>query len=235
MPTRTSSSATRRTRFPPRTRSAGRSARAGGRLLRRPDATSGRELRDQRADRAAGARHRDDPRQEGGGARQHRAGSPSRGHRPCHREGGRRGPRRSAARSVRRRHLPGRRRHLAQHERQRGAGQSRVRDPRRQAWRVHAGAPERSRQHGAVDERRLSDRDAARAAVDAARSAGQRPRPGRRAVGEERRVRRSAQDRAGPTCRTRCQSLSARNSAASPRTWRARPTKSSAPGKGCAS
>ena len=47
--------------------------------------------------------------------------------------GGRRDPRRRAARSVRRRRVPGRRRHLAQHERERGAGQ-----PRRRAARRHA-------------------------------------------------------------------------------------------------
>ena len=64
----------------------------------------------------------------------------------------------SSARSVRRRRLPGRRRHLAQHERQRGAGQPRRRDPRRRARRVHARASQRSRQHGAVDQRRLSRR-----------------------------------------------------------------------------
>ena len=43
----------------------------------------------------------------------------------------RRDPRRRAARSVRRRRLPGGRRHLAQHERQRGARQPRGRDARR--------------------------------------------------------------------------------------------------------
>ena len=49
------------------------------------------------------------------------------------RAGRRRDPRRRAARSVRRRRLPGRRRHVAQHERERGAGQPRGRDPRRAA------------------------------------------------------------------------------------------------------
>ena len=47
----------------------------------------------------------------------------------------RRDPRRRAARSVRRRRLPGRRRHVAQHERQRGARQPRRRAARRRARR----------------------------------------------------------------------------------------------------
>ena len=69
---------------------------------------------------------------------------------------------RPAPRSVRRRRLPGRRRHVAQHEHQRGAGQPRRRDPRRAEGHLHAGAPERSRQHGTVDQRRVPDGDAAR-------------------------------------------------------------------------
>ena len=72
----------------------------------------------------------------------------------------------SAPRSVRRRRLPGRRRHLAQHEHQRGAGQPRRRAPRRGARRLQARPSERSRQHGAVDQRRVPDRDPARPAAD---------------------------------------------------------------------
>ena len=53
----------------------------------------------------------------------------------------RRDSRRPASRSVRRRRLPGRRRHLAQHERERGAGQPRRRScsakPRGTYKRVH--------------------------------------------------------------------------------------------------
>ena len=55
-----------------------------------------------------------------------------------HRRGGRRSPRRPAARTVRGRHLPGRRRHVAQHERERGAGQPGGGDARRRPRRVHA-------------------------------------------------------------------------------------------------
>ncbi len=102
--------------------------------------------------------------QEGGGRGQRRRSAGSTDDRRRHRRGRRRDPRRRAARPVRRRRLPGRRRHVAQHERQRGAGQSRRRDPRRAARRLRARAPERSRQHGPVDQRRVPDRDAPRAA-----------------------------------------------------------------------
>ena len=78
----------------------------------------------------------------------------------------RRGPRGQAPRSVRRRRLSGRRRHVAQHERERGARQPRRGDPRRAArGTLHARAPQRSRQHGPVDQRRLPDGDAAGAAA----------------------------------------------------------------------
>ena len=69
------------------------------------------------------------------------------------------------ARPVRRRCLPGRRRHVAQHERERSARQPRRRDPWRRARRVPARASERSRQHGTVHQRRVPDGDAARAAA----------------------------------------------------------------------
>ena len=54
------------------------------------------------------------------------------------RRGGRRGPGRAASRSVRGGRLPGRRRHVAQHERERGAGQPRGRAARRRARRLRA-------------------------------------------------------------------------------------------------
>ena len=123
---------TPRHEIPHRTRSAWRAPRPGGRLLRRADAARRRELSDQRHDRAARAGHRHRPDQEGGGGSQspRSAGSTATiadaivaaadeilaG---------------AAARSVRRRRLSGRRRHLAQHERQRGAGQPRRGDPGR--------------------------------------------------------------------------------------------------------
>ena len=61
------------------------------------------------------------------------------------------------ARSVRRRRVSGRRRNVAQHEHERSAGEPRRRDPRRAAGHVHAGASERPRQHGTVDQRRVSN------------------------------------------------------------------------------
>ena len=77
-----------------------------------------------------------------------------------YRRGGGRSSRRPAPRTIRRRHLPGRRRHVAQHERERGAGEPGGGDARRRPRRVHAGPPERSREHGPVDERRVPDGDA---------------------------------------------------------------------------
>ena len=56
----------------------------------------------------------------------------------------------AAPRSVRRRRLSGRRRHVAQHERERGARQPRRGAARRAARQLHARAPQRSRQHGPV-------------------------------------------------------------------------------------
>ena len=157
-----------------------------------------RELPDQRPDRAAGARHRHRPDQEGGG-RSERARSA--GSTPTIAGAivarGRRDPRRPAARSVRRRRLPGRRRHVAQHERERGARQPRRGDPRRRARRLHARAPERSRQHGAVDQRRVPDGDAAGAAARCCRplaGAARAPRR-RRSTAKSARVRRRAEDR----------------------------------------
>ncbi len=120
---------------------------------------------DQRPARPARPRHRHHPRQEGR-RRSQRGARPARSARS-------RDAIVAAAdeilagalpRSVRRRRLPGRRRHVAQHERERGARQPRGGDPRRAAGHLHARAPERSRQHGPVDERRLPDGDAPGAA-----------------------------------------------------------------------
>ena len=55
-------------------------------------------------------------------------------------------------------------------------------------------APQRSRQHGAVDERRVSHRDASRAPPDAAGPPAERARPRRWTAREERRVRARAED-----------------------------------------
>ena len=66
--------------------------------------------------------------------------------------------RRRHARPVRHRLHPGRRRHLDQHERQRGDRQPRAREPRPQEGRVPVRQSQRPRELRAVDERRLSDR-----------------------------------------------------------------------------
>ena len=202
------------------------------------DAARRRELPHQRADRPAGARHRHRPHQEGGGARPIAIARPAR-RRPSRRpivtaadeilDG-------AHARSIRRRRLPGRRRHLAQHERQRGARQPRRRDPRRAARQLHARPPERSRQHGTVDQRRVPDGDAAGDPASCCRTCWHRratwPTALRR---EEPRVRARSSRPAARTCRTRCRSRSDRNLAATPPTSRTRPASSSARAGSCTS
>ena len=64
--------------------------------------------------------------------------------------------------------------HVAQHERERSARESRQRAPRREARRVRARASERPREHGAVDERH--DPDEHPAGVSVAARAVQRAR-----------------------------------------------------------
>ena len=66
--------------------------------------------------------------------------------------------RRRDARPVRHRLHPGRRRHVDQHERERGDRQPRARDARPQERRLPVRQPERSRELRAVDQRRLPDR-----------------------------------------------------------------------------
>ena len=111
------------------------------------------------------------------------------------RAGGGRDSERRARRPVHRRCLPGRRRHLAQHERERGARQSRVGDPRRREGRVSARAPERPRQHGTVHQRRVPDGDAAGAAAGARRAGRGRARAGGVIRSQGRRVRIGTQGR----------------------------------------
>ena len=82
----------------------------------------------------------------------------------------------TAPRSVHRRRLPGRRRHLAQHERQRGAGEPRGGNARRARRARTQGSSERSRQHVAVDERRVPGGDAPRTAAGSRPARGQRAR-----------------------------------------------------------
>jgi hypothetical protein len=79
---------------------------------------------------------------------------------------------RRADRPVHRGRVSSRRRHVAQHERQRGAGQSRVRDSWRREGRIPAGPSQRSRQHGTVHQRRVSDGDASGVAARASVAGG---------------------------------------------------------------
>ena len=125
----------RRERFAPAARAAARARlarRARGprrRVLRRADAARARELRDLRrpAARLLALRRRARLREEGRRARERRARRAQRGEARRDRPGLRRDPRRQAPRAVRRRHDPGRRRHVDQHERQRGDRQPRPR------------------------------------------------------------------------------------------------------------
>ena len=131
-----------------------------------------------------------------------------------------RGARAQARRALRRRPVPGGRRHVAQHERERGAGEPRQRAARRQARRVRARASERPREHGAVDQRHDPHEHPAVRAVAAAGAGDGVRGAARRAGGEGARVRPHREGRAARTCRTRCPSGSDRSS---PRT-RARST-----------
>ncbi len=97
--------------------------------------------------------------------------------------------RRAIARAVRRRRDPGRRRHLDQHERQRGDRQPRARVAGPPARRATTPAPDRPRQHVAEHERRLPDRASN---VDLLRLGALLRRDGRAAAsfrGQGRRVR----------------------------------------------
>ena len=148
-----------------RARPARRQRGSGRRLLRRPDLRGAGELpalrrRHQPLSRLRrGVGHR----QAGGGARQHRrrrdeAGGPGR-----HREGrqGRHG--RQVPRPVPGGLVPGRRRHLDQHERQRSARQRRARADGAQEGRVQHHRAARRPEHVAVDQRLLPDGDQGRA------------------------------------------------------------------------
>ena len=89
---------------------------------------------------------------------------------------------------------------------------------RRRARHLRRRASQRSRQHGPVDQRRVSDGDAAGACCSStARFVAAVPRAGRRVRAQGRAVRGRAQGRAARICRTRCRSRSARSSAAMPR------------------
>ena len=128
-------------------------------------------------------------------ARERRARAARPGDRRRHQPGRGRDPRGPAARSIRRRRLSGRGRHVAQHERQRGARQPRRRDPRRAEGHLPARPPQRSREHGTVDQRRVPDGDAPLHPARAAGSAGVGGGARRGARRQGGRVRARAEDR----------------------------------------
>ena len=145
----------------------------------------------------AGARHRHGADQEGGARRPtpRSAGSTPTSPTPSSRAAdeilGRRAPR-----SVRRRRLPGRRRHLAQHERQRGARQPRRRDPRRAARRrTSACIPNDHVNMGQSTNDVFPTATRLAILLRAAGPAGSGARARRRAGREERGVRQRAEDR----------------------------------------
>ena len=99
------------------------------------------------------------PRQEGGRPRPRRARRARGGERRGHRGRGGRGAGGRVGRRVPAGGVADRQRHPDEHERQRGAGEPRERDPRRGAGREAPRPPERRRQPRPVHERRLPHRD----------------------------------------------------------------------------
>ena len=133
-----------------------------------------------------------------------------------HRRGRRRGARGVAARPVRRRRVPGRRRHVAQHERERGAG-----EPRR--TRCSAGARGDYTRVHPNDHVNMgqSTNDVFPTATRLALAARRTPRLvdaaralARVARAKAARVRATCSRSAARICRTPCRSRSARSSAA---------------------
>ena len=111
---------------------------------------------------------------------------------------------RQVPRPVPGRLVPGRRRHLDQHERQRGAGQRRARADRAQEGRVQDRRAARPPEHVAVDERLLPDGDQG-GVHPAQRQADRRAGEAGRVVPREgRRVSSTSSRWAAPSCRTRC-------------------------------
>ena len=137
----------------------------------------------------------------------------------------------AAPRPVHRGRVPGRRGHQPQHERKRGAGEPGQRAAGQAARRVRAGAPQRSREHGAEHQRRDPDRDASRGAGHAAGDADRARRAWRRRCWPRASSSTASSSRAAPTCRTRHRSGWARSSrptgipsSATARSWPRRPT-----------
>ena len=189
------------------------------RVLRRADAARQGELPHHRHPDVAGAELRQGVRlrEEGGGARQPRPGCSRQEDRRRDRRRLRPADRRRDARPVRHRLHPGRRRHLDQHERERGDRQPRARGARPQEGRVPVRQPERPRELRAVDERHLSDGVPARADPAARELHGARSSGCRTPSTPRRRSSTRCSRWAARTCRTRCRCRSARSSTAGAR------------------
>ena len=171
-------------------------------VLGRADPAIAASLLDRRRGRGAdadGGRPRARPAQEGGRAGERRtrparsiAGGPDR-------RGRRRDPRRRSRRSLPPLRLADRLRHADEHERERGHLEPGDRDGWGRARLQGAGASQRSRQHVAVLERHVPDRDARRDGDAADRSgAPLGPSAPRRARCESGRMGRHREDRPDP-------------------------------------
>ena len=171
-----------------RARPARRSRRAGRRALRRADAAGGGELPDLRRTPVPLPHSRARPRhgEAGGRARQPSARAAGRGSRLGDRPGVPGDHRRPPPRPLRGRRGAGRRRHLHEHERQRGHREPRARAARRPPRRLRALPPQQPGQPLAVHQRRLPDGAQGRDRAVAAR-ADRRPREAARGAGRQGR------------------------------------------------
>ncbi len=172
----------------------------GRHVLRRAVGALADPLRHRRRGDAAGRdAARDHPR-DGRAEESRRTGQPRsrqarRREDEADRAGRRRGDRRKARRALPAAHLADRLRHADEHERERGHLEPRDRDRRRADGLEEAGPPERSRQHVAVLERHVPDRDAhGRRRSDGRHASGGRA-AARRARREGRAVERHRQGR----------------------------------------
>ena len=130
---------------------------------------------------------------------------------------------RPASRSVRRRRLSGRRRHLAQHERERGARQPRRGNAGRAARHLRARAPERSRRTWASRRTTSSRQRRGWRCCWALLRSWPRRRAGRQPRRESGRVRRRPEDRPHASAGCRPDHARARSSAATPNACAAAP------------
>ena len=189
-----------RERVPHRVRQHGRDPGRRLALLGSADRTVAPPLLDRRPGlrtHAARGGARDGRAEEGGGHGEPGRRPPRRRARaPHHRRGGR-GDRRDARRALPAVRVADRLRHADEHERQRGRLQPRDRDGRRRDGLEDARASERPREHVAVLERHVPDRDAHRGGRDDRSAApAERPAVARRVGGAREGVRRHREDRA---------------------------------------